>query len=253
MKKFAKAAVLAAVSCAVLAGCASVPEGAGSNPADPWESMNRQTHAFNDGADRYVFRPIAKGYKAVTPEPVRSCVSNMMDNLTEPRNMVNNALQGKGKGAFESFMRFIVNSTFGLLGCFDVAKMGELQPQPEDFGQTLGVWGVGNGPYLVLPFLGPSTVRDAAGRGVNWATSIQTWVDPSWAGWAVWGVDAVDARTRLLDLDGMMDTAVDPYAQMRDGYLQFRRNQVYDGNPPAEDFAEDPGEDPADKPAAENK
>ena len=245
MKRIVKSALAAAASAALLASCANVPPGAGENSADPWESMNRQTFAFNQGADKYVFRPVAQGYKAVTPEPVRNCVSNMLSNLTEPRNVLNNALQGKGAGAFESFMRFIVNSTFGLFGCFDVAKMGELEPQPEDFGQTLGVWGVGNGPYLVLPFLGPSTIRDTAGRSVNWASSIQTWVDPSWVGWTVWGVDGLDARTKLLDMDEVIDSAVDPYAQMRDGYLQYRLNQVYDGNPPAEDFAEDPGDGPA--------
>lgn len=237
--------LVAAVAASLAAGCASVPPNAGENPADPWESMNRQTHAFNTGFDNYVAKPVAKGYKTVTPAPVRNCVSRMMDNLSEPRNFVNNLLQGKPDGAFVSFMRFIVNSTFGLLGCFDVASMGDLQPKPEDFGQTLATWGVGNGPYLVLPFLGPSTVRDTVGRGGDWATAVQTWVDPDWAQWTVWGVDALDARARLLDLEGVLDTAVDPYAQARDGYLQFRKNQVYDGAPPEDSFAEDPGDDPA--------
>ena len=246
MKQTMLRCAFAGVACAALmAGCVSVPPNAGSNPADPWESMNRQTHAFNTGFDNYIAKPIAKGYKAVTPAPVRSCVSRMMDNLTEPRNMVNNLLQGKPDGAFVSFMRFIVNTTFGLLGCFDVASMGDLQPKPEDLGQTLATWGVGNGPYLVLPFLGPSTLRDTVGRGGDWAVAIQTWVEPDWAGWTVWGVDTLDVRTRLLDFDEVLETAVDPYAQARDGYLQFRKNQVYDGAPPEESFAEDPGDDPA--------
>ena len=121
-----------------------------------------------------------------------------------------------------------------------------LQPVArEDFGQTLRVWGVPQGPFLVLPFLGPSTVRVTVGRGGDWATAVQTWVDPDWAQWTVWGVDALDARARLLDLEGVLDTAVDPYAQARDGDLQFRKNQVYDGAPPEDSFAEDPGEDPA--------
>ena len=251
MKRLAKTAALAVAAAVLLASCAAVPPTAGENPSDPWERVNRQTFAFNQKADEYVFKPVAKGYKAVTPEPVRDCVSNMLSNLAEPRNVLNNALQGNGTGAFESFMRFVVNSTFGLLGCFDVAKMGDLEPQPKDFGQTLGVWGVGNGPYLVLPILGPSTIRDTVGRGVNWASSIQTWVEPDWIGWTVWGVDGLDARARLLDMDEVLESAVDPYAQMRDGYLQFRRNAVYNGNPPEESFAEDPGDGPA--PAAAGK
>lgn len=171
-----RTALIASLAAAMLAGCASVPPNSGENKADPWETMNRQTYAFNTTVDHYVFRPVAKGYKAVTPKPVRTCVSNMMDNLTEPRNAVNNVLQGKGNGAFVSFMRFIVNSTFGVFGCFDVASMGDLTPHYEDFGQTLGTWGVGNGPYLVLPLLGPSTVRDTVGLGGNYVTSIQSWM-----------------------------------------------------------------------------
>ena len=253
-----KTAVLAAAAAAMLAaGCAQVPPNAGENKADPWESMNRQTDMFNRQVDTYVAKPIAKGYKAVTPKPVRTCVSNMMDNPTEPRNFVNNLLQGKGNAAFVSFMRFIVNSTFGVAGCFDVAGMGDLAPQPEDFGQTLGYWGIGNGPYLVLPFLGPSTVRDTVGKGGNYLASIQTWIDPDWVGWTIWGVDMLDTRTRLLDLDEVADTAVDPYAQVRDAYLSYRRNLVYDGNPPADEegFLEDPGDEPAPKasPAAAGK
>lgn len=205
-----RTALIASLAAAMLAGCASVPPNSGENKADPWETMNRQTYAFNTTVDHYVFRPVAKGYKAVTPKPVRTCVSNMMDNLTEPRNAVNNVLQGKGNGAFVSFMRFIVNSTFGVFGCFDVASMGDLTPHSEDFGQTLGTWGVGNGPYLVLPFLGPSTVRDTVGLGGNYVTSIQSWIDPDWVGWTIWGVDMLDTRTRLLDLDEAIDSAIDP-------------------------------------------
>ncbi len=250
--KNSRKALAAAVLALALAGCAEVPPNAGENPADPWESMNRQTQAFNDTVDTYVARPVAKGYKAVTPEPVRNCLSNMLNNLREPRNVVNNALQGKGSGAFESFMRFIVNSTFGLLGCFDVAKMGDLEPQPEDFGQTLGVWGVGNGPYLVLPILGPSTVRDTVGWGGDIAAAIPTWTDrPKYDGWVVGALAGLDARTKLLDMDEVLETAVDPYAQMRDGYLQYRTNLVYDGNPPEDTFLDDP-EDEKDA-AAEKK
>ncbi|MCG5031091.1 VacJ family lipoprotein [Mesosutterella sp. OilRF-GAM-744-9] len=246
MRSLKRLTVVGALAAALMAGgCVSVPANSGENPVDPWETMNRQTFAFNQGFDKYFMRPVAKGYETVTPKPVRSCISNMMDNLTEPRNVLNNALQGKGNNAFVSFMRFVVNSTFGLLGCFDVASMGDLTPKPEDFGQTLGYWGIGNGPYFVIPFLGPSTVRDTVGKGVNWASSIQTWVDPDWAGWAVWGVDVIDTRARLLDMDEVLDTAVDPYTQTRDGYLQYRRNLVYDGEPPEDTFAEDPGDSPA--------
>ena len=254
MRTMKRTALIASLAAAMLAGCASVPPNSGENKADPWETMNRQTYAFNTTVDHYVFRPVAKGYKAVTPKPVRTCVSNMMDNLTEPRNAVNNVLQGKGNGAFVSFMRFIVNSTFGVFGCFDVASMGDLTPHYEDFGQTLGTWGVGNGPYLVLPLLGPSTVRDTVGLGGNYVTSIQSWIDPDWIGWTIWGVDMLDTRTRLLDLDEAIDSAIDPYAQMRNGYLQYRATLVNDGVPPDNTVLEDPGDSPApDEPAASAK
>ena len=147
------ALVLAAV--ASLAGCVSVPDNAGQDPSDPWETMNRNTFAFNQKLDTYVYRPVAKGYEFVVPEYARERIGNIYVNLNEPANAINNALQGKGEGALVSLFRLMINTTLGLGGMYDVAGTAANQPtRREDFGQTLAVWGVGNGPYFVIPFLG---------------------------------------------------------------------------------------------------
>ena len=148
--------VCGSVAAIFLAGCAQIPEGAGENPADPWEKMNRQTSAFNDAVDQYFMEPIARGYRKVTPEPVREGISNVFSNLGEPRNFINNALQGKGRSALASLYRLIINTVFGLGGIFDVAgSVAGVAEENTGFGTTLGVWGVPQGPYLVLPSWGP--------------------------------------------------------------------------------------------------
>ena len=183
LPKFALA--LAAV--ASLAGCVSVPDNAGQDPSDPWEKMNRNTFAFNQKLDTYVYRPVAKGYEYVVPEYARERIGNIYVNLNEPANAINNALQGKGEGALVSLFRLMINTTLGLGGMYDVAGTAANQPtRREDFGQTLAVWGVGNGPYFVIPFVGPSTLRDAPSLGVDYLTAPQTWMDGGWAEWAAW-------------------------------------------------------------------
>lgn len=232
---------IAAVS--TLAGCVSVPENAGEDPSDPWETMNRNTFAFNQKVDTYVLKPIAKGYEYVVPEYARERIGNVYVNLNEPANALNNALQGKAEGALVSLFRLMINTTLGLGGMYDVAGITANQPtRREDFGQTLAVWGVGNGPYFVIPFLGPSTVRDTAGFGVDYLTAPQTWLDGGWAEWAAWGVLAVDYRLRMMPATDLLEDAIDPYLMAREAYLGARRNAVYDGNPPL-DFPEDEFED----------
>ncbi len=147
----------------MLSGCATVPADSGNDPRDPIESFNRQVFEFNEVVDRAVLKPVAQAYEFVLPEPVRDCIGNIFSNFREPSNAVNNLLQGKPIDAVSDTCRFVVNSTVGLLGCFDPARQMGLEKHNEDFGQTLGRWGIGSGPYLVVPILGPSTVRDAIG------------------------------------------------------------------------------------------
>ncbi len=161
MKK--KILALALVGAALLSGCASVPKDAGQNPDDPWESLNRQTFAFNQGLDFILIRPLAKGYQFITPKPVREGVTRVFQNTMEPSNAVNNVLQGKVEEGILSLFRLMINSTVGVVGIFDVAQMVDIPRMPEDFGQTLATWGVPKGPYFVIPVLGPSTVRDTVG------------------------------------------------------------------------------------------
>ena len=218
---------------AMLTGCASVPAGAGQDPRDPLEAFNRQVFAFNEGLDKAVLKPLAQVYDKVLPEPVQECLSNGFSNLREPSNAINNLFQGKGAEAVNDICRFAVNTTIGLLGCFDVAGRMGLEKHREDFGQTLGVWGVGNGPFLVLPLFGPSSVRDGVGLGVETVFDVNFWIENVSVRNIIFGVRTVNARAELLDADDLISgAALDKYTFIRDGYLQRRRSMVYDGNPP---------------------
>ena len=234
---------------AVLTGCATVPPNAGQDPRDPLESFNRQVFEFNEGLDKVVLKPLAQVYDAVLPVPVQECLSNGFSNLREPSNALNNLLQGKGAEAVSDVCRFAINTTVGLLGCFDVATRMGLEKHREDFGQTLAVWGVGNGPFLVLPLLGPSTIRDTAGIGVETVLDVNFWIDNVSVRNTIFGVRTVSFRHELLKADDLIsDAALDKYTFVRDGYLQRRRNLVYDGNPPRE---RDPDDEQAEPKASE--
>ena len=223
----------AVVAAAVLAGCAEVPPGAGENPADPWEKMNRQVNAFNYVVDSYTARPVAKAYIKVVPEGARESVSNVFSNMGEPKNAVNNALQGKGERSLASVFRFLINTSFGLGGMFDVAgKVGNQPVAREDFGQTLRVWGVPQGPFLVLPFLGPSTVTDATGTVVGWYSEPLTYAENDYVKWGGSAVGLLNLRAELMPVTDALRDAVDPYVMAREGYLASRVNARYDGNPP---------------------
>lgn len=247
MKTTAQKWILAAGALLLLAaGCAHVPEGAGNDPSDPWEKLNRQTYAFNSTVDTYVVRPLAKGYMFLLPDRARESVTNVFTNLGEPANALNNALQGKGERAAQSIFRFLINTSFGLGGLFDVAgKTTGLSVVKEDFGQTLGVWGVPSGPYLVLPLLGPSSVRDTAGLGADYLTYPLTYVDDPWASWGLYALDAVDIRANMMPATDLLEKSIDPYAMARGAYLSMRRNAIYDGNPPMDDEDWDDSEDQA--------
>lgn len=217
-------------------GCATVPPNAGQDPRDPLEALNRQVFEFNEGLDKVVLKPLAEGYVKVLPQPVRDCLSNGFSNLREPSNAINNLFQGKAQAAVSDVCRFAINTTVGLLGCFDVASRMDLEKHREDFGQTLAVWGVGNGPFLVLPLFGPSTLRDAVGLlGVETVFDVNFWIDNVSVRNTIFGVRTVNFRAELLPADDIIaGAALDKYSFIRDGYLQRRRNLVYDGNPPLE-------------------
>lgn len=249
---------LAAVAFAVT-GCATVPADSGSDPRDPIESVNRQIFEFNDVVDRAFLKPVAQVYRAVLPEPVRDCVSSAFSNLREPSNAINNLLQGKPMEALSDTCRFVVNSTIGLLGCFDPATQMGLEKHTEDFGQTLGRWGAGPGPYLVVPIFGPSTVRDAIGTyGAEPYLDVNFWIDNVRVRNSILGTRVVNQRAELLQADDLISgAALDRYRFIRDGYLQRRRNLVYDGNPPrAADESDEKapaGSPPPDDPAVKKE
>lgn len=217
----------------ILAGCATGPH---ANPADPLEPLNRSVYKFNDTLDRAVLKPVATGYRDVTPALVQRGVSNFFNNLSDAWSFVNNVLQLKGEAAGDSFFRFGVNTLMGLGGILDVATEMRIERHNEDFGQTLGYWGVGPGPYIVLPILGPSSLRDTAALPADtWGDAVVRVEDVATRNTA-WALRAVDDRASLLKAEAVIDqAALDKYSFLRDAYLQRRRNQVYDGDPPEEE------------------
>ncbi len=214
---------------ALLGGCAT------NNPRDPLEPMNRAIYGFNDGVDTAIIRPVAEGYRAILPAPVRTGVSNVFANINDVLIALNNLLQGKVVNAVSDVGRVLVNTTIGIGGIFDVATNIGLEKHNEDFGQTLGWWGIGDGPYLVIPIRGPSNLRDAVGRFVDQRIDPITYVRSMRLRNMLWGLRALNQRADLLDTSKILETAaLDQYEFVRDAYLQRRRNLVYDGAPPRE-------------------
>ena len=228
--------VLAGLVLLVLQGCASAPN---ANPRDPWESFNRQVHGFNEGLDEAFVKPVAIAYQDVTPALLRTGVSNFFGNLSDVWSLVNNVLQLKPKESVETLARVGVNTTIGLAGVLDVATELKLEKHSEDFGQTLGRWGVPTGPYLVLPLLGPSTLRDTAALPVNWRGNLISGVDDSTVRNSLTALQVVDLRAGLLRTGRMIDSAaLDKYSFTRDAYLQRRRSlirQYVEPNSPPEE------------------
>ena len=218
----------------VASGCAAVPAG---DPVDydPWEKMNRSLYQFNDVIDSVSLKPIAKGYKKVLPEPIRNGVTNFGRNLGGPRNSLNNFLQGKPARGFSEIARFVVNSTVGIGGLVDVATASGVEAYPEGFGQTAAVWGVPSGPYVMVPFLGPQTLRSLVLLPANIELDVLHHVDSSSVRDRLWILRTIDLRHRVLSLEDLMQDSKDPYVTLRESYLQNRRFEIYDGNPPVED------------------
>jgi phospholipid-binding lipoprotein MlaA len=227
----------------LLAGCATVPPDAGHNPRDPYERINRHIDAFNDGFDRYFMKPVAKGYVYAVPAGIRLCISSGFSNLGEVRNAVNDLLQFKPLGAATDTGRLVVNSTMGVAGCFDIATRMGMERRDQDFGLTLAHWGAGTGPYIVLPFLGPSDVRDAFGKVPDSYASPIAYVMPVKDRYILYGVSFIDLRALLLDATALIDqAALDRYQFVRDAYFQRRLNQQYEGNPPLPAEEDESGE-----------
>ena len=202
---------------------------------DPWEGFNRKVYAFNDGLDKVV-RPVAVGYDKIMPDPFQRGVGNFFRNLDAPVTFLNQILQGKVTQSADTFGRFLINSTIGLLGFFDVASRMGIPFYNEDLGQTFAKWGYADSRYLMLPFFGPSTIRDGTGR---LADSYYHPVGRAVHGRDRWGLlifRGIDQRARFLDQDAELKRAYDPYVLMRDVWLQNRRYQIYDGDPPLEDY-----------------
>nr|MBV6628325.1 VacJ family lipoprotein [Oceanococcus sp. HetDA_MAG_MS8] len=219
---------------ALLSACAHQTQ---FEPRDPLEPVNRAIFKFNDTADRYVLRPLAVGYDTVTPEIVQMGVSNFFANLFYPVTVVNQYAQGKWLDGTSDLGRFVVNSTVGLAGFVDVAKHWGLPAHREDFGQTLGSWGVGEGWFLVIPFLGPSTNRDLVGMLVDAPFSPVYYVDERDPILALTALNIVQIRAGLLGADGILNEQDDRYAFLRSAYLQQRQSAVRDGAPaPMDDF-----------------
>lgn len=214
----------------------TVSTASGGDNNDPIEGFNRAMYAFNDAMDTYVLKPVAKAYREVLPSPVRTGVSNFFGNLHDPVIMLNNLLQGKVVNAISDLGRFIVNTIVGIFGLFDVASEIGLEKHNEDFGQTLGKWGVDEGFYVVLPFIGPSTLRDTGGDVVDWQVYPPNLMEEGSTRDKLYILEAIDRRAKLLDASDILDQAggQDPYVFVREAYRQRRKNLVYDGNPPAE-------------------
>lgn len=213
-----------------LFACASLallPAMAQAGEEDPWEGFNRAIFRFNDTVDTYALKPLAQGYQAVTPQFLEDGVHNVFGNLGDVGNLTNNLLQGKFHDAGVDTSRVIFNTTLGVLGFFDVAKHMGLQKNDEDFGQTLGAWGLGSGPYVVLPLLGPSTVRDAAGKVPDSFLEPYPYIDHVPTRNVTRGVDVIDTRASLLSAEKLISG--DKYIFIRNAYLQNREFKVQDG------------------------
>jgi phospholipid-binding lipoprotein MlaA len=216
-----------------LAGCAS--NGEERDPRDPWEGMNRGIYKFNETFDEYLAQPVARGYRKVLHDEIRGRIANFFANLADPFIGVNNLLQGKFEDAVNDWARFTFNSTFGLLGLHDFASDVGLEKHNEDFGQTFGRWGAGPGPYLMLPILSSSTVRDTAGLALDWTFDPLSEVRPIDVRNSLVALRGINTRAELLDATRLLEeAALDKYVFQRDAYLQRRRSLIYDGSPPRE-------------------
>ena len=226
----------------LLTGCSSISGlSKYAQQKDPFESFNRGVYAFNDSLDRAILKPVAQGYSKVTPGPVKTMVNNFFTNLDDVVVTANDLLQFKFNQALNDGARVLFNSTFGIFGLFNVTD--RLEKHNEDFGQTLGYWGLPSGPYLMLPFLGPSSIRDGTGRYMDSYVSVISNTKHVPTRNTAWAVEGINTRAGLLEQEKVLDDAViDRYSFIRDAYLMRRNSLVYDGNPPRQKFDDDEDE-----------
>jgi phospholipid-binding lipoprotein MlaA len=238
-------AALSTVFALCLSACVTLPPNSPRAPQDPWESWNRGVYRVNDKLDRAVVKPVARTYVRVVPQPIRTGVNNFFANLNTPTVMINDALQGKLLAAANDLGRFLLNSTVGLGGILDPATPAGLARNEEDFGQTLGHWGVHSGPFVELPILGPSDLRDAPAKVVDTYTNPRQYIRNDWIKYGLYLPYFIDTRAGLLSLDETLKHVYDPYAFIRDAYLQRRAYLISDGKATDEQFV-DPGDDTTD-------
>ncbi|WP_027351489.1 MlaA family lipoprotein [Halotalea alkalilenta] len=224
---------LAAAATAALSGCAGMYTQDGT-PNDPWEGFNRGVFRFNDTLDRYALRPVAQGYDAVTPQPVQDGVGNFFSNLSEVGNMANGVLQGNPAIFGASLGRFLINTTLGLGGFLDPATGLGIEQRDEDFGKTFAAWGANSGPFVMLPLLGPSTVRDTAGLPGDWYVSVTRHIEDNYVRWGLRFIDVVNTRAGYLDQEQLIHG--DRYTFIRDAWMQRRQFEI-DGGQGADPFA----------------
>lgn len=221
-------AITVGVAALALTACSTVQT---PSKDDPWEGFNRTVYTFNDKVDQYALKPVAQGYVKVTPQPVRDSVTNFFANIGDVYNAANNLLQLKIADGVEDIMRIVINTVFGVGGLFDVATLAKLPKHDQDFGLTLGHYGVPPGPYLVLPLFGPSTVRDGVGLLGNYFINPLTYVDPAAVSWGLYGLNVVSTRANLLGASNLLEgAAIDKYSFVRNAYLQRRQYQLSDGH-----------------------
>jgi phospholipid-binding lipoprotein MlaA len=250
------AGLAAGLAIALLGACATVPADGSTpreavNPVDPWENFNRKVFAFNEVLDESLLKPVATAYRDVLPQLVRTGIGNFFGNIYDAWSAVNHLLQGKVESSLEMSVRVMSNTFFGLGGLLDPATEMRLMKRPEDFGQTLGRWGVPDGPFLVLPLFGPSTVRDAVGLWVDRQVSPAQLSESNTSRWVIASIEVIDLRANLLQTTQLLDAvALDKYSFIREAYLARRRDALYDGAAPLESFDDWDKEPPAPAPQA---
>ena len=244
-----RAALLLALACASSA-CVTLPPDRPRSPQDPWESWNRGVYKFNTVMDNAIARPVAKTYVKILPQPIRTGVNNFFANLSTPTVMINDALEGKFLASANDLGRFVLNTTVGIGGLLDPATSAGLSRNQADFGLTLGHWGAHTGPFIEVPILGPSDLRDGAGRVVGVFTTPTHYIHNSYISYGLYLPYFVDERASLLPLDETLKTVFDPYAFIRDAYLARRAYLVSDGKVTNEDLV-DPGADDNPAPGGE--
>jgi len=227
--------ILALTLCLQIAACGTMPRAADGSklaptPHDPWQPLNRPIFLFNGGLDRVTLKPLAKGYQIIVPKILRLGVTNFSKNLRAPLNIINHFLQGKPREGFRQTGRFVMNTTFGIGGLMDVATGAGLELKNEDFGQTLAVWGVPNGPYVVVPIIGPGTLRDALMIPLNILADPLLHYNDSSVRDKVYLIRAIDLRARLFASETLVEDAYDPYVRIREGYLQNRQGKIDDAD-----------------------